>query len=448
MVGGALLCTLSMSRTLRYSVYVGLILGVVALPVLYAHQRAEADIEVTVTPEAADWTYALGETAQFQVSVMREGTPVEGVTARYEVGPELMPPTREGTLDLSTGTALVEGGTMDTPGFLRLRVVVDVAGEELEAVGTAGFSPEAIQPVAVLPDDFMAYWENAIAEAREVPLEPEMTRLPDLSTDAVDVFHVSFQNQRRRSRIFGMLSVPTAPGTYPLVLQVPGAGVRPYSPNVGAAERGVIHLAMGIHGVPVNMEPSVYQHLYGGALANYWTFGIGDREAFYYYRVILGVIRAGDFLHSLPQADTTQYGVYGSSQGGMLALVAAALDDRITRLGAIHPAFSDHEGFLHGRAGGWPRLLSDWFPDNRNDQTIEMLRYYDVVNFARYVDVPGFYSWGFNDEVCPPTSMYAAYNSIDAPKDLWVVPETGHWTYDEQWQRILDFLIDGFAREE
>jgi hypothetical protein len=39
---------------------------------------------------------------------------------------------------------------------------------------------------------------------------------------------------------------------------------------------------------------------------------------------------------------------------------------------------------------------------------------------------------GFNDETCPPTSMYAAYNVISAPKELFIVPETGHWTYPEQ----------------
>jgi hypothetical protein len=28
------------------------------------------------------------------------------------------------------------------------------------------------------------------------------------------------------------------------------------------------------------------------------------------------------------------------------------------------------------------------------------------------VKVPGHYSWGFNDTVCPPTSMYVACNAI------------------------------------
>ena len=66
--------------------------------------------------------------------------------------------------------------------------------------------------------------------------------------------------------------------------------------------------------------------------------------------------------------------------------------------------------------------------------------YYDVVNFARRVKVPGFYSWGFNDEVCPPTSMYAAYNVIPGPKQLLLAIETGHNTTPEQTERVNRWL--------
>jgi cephalosporin-C deacetylase-like acetyl esterase len=72
---------------------------------------------------------------------------------------------------------------------------------------------------------------------------------------------------------------------------------------------------------------------------------------------------------------------------------------------------------------------------NRKTEKIETAGYYDVVNFARQVKIPGFYSWGYNDEVCPPTSMHAAYNVISAPKELYVVPETGHWTFPEQTEK-------------
>ena len=77
---------------------------------------------------------------------------------------------------------------------------------------------------------------------------------------------------------------------------------------------------------------------------------------------------------------------------------------------------------------------------HRDDAKINTTRYYDVVNFARRVAVPGFYSWGFNDETCPPTSMYAAYNVITAPKRLVLAYDTGHRTTQEQVDDGNDWL--------
>jgi cephalosporin-C deacetylase-like acetyl esterase len=63
------------------------------------------------------------------------------------------------------------------------------------------------------------------------------------------------------------------------------------------------------------------------------------------------------------------------------------------------------------------------------------------INFAKRIKVPGFYSWGFNDETCPPTSMYASYNSIAAPKELFLALETGHFTYPEQNEKMTIWLV-------
>ena len=50
--------------------------------------------------------------------------------------------------------------------------------------------------------------------------------------------------------------------------------------------------------------------------------------------------------------------------------------------------------------------------------------------------------WGFNDETCPPTSMYTAYNVITAPKDLLLFLETGHWMYPEETEKMNNWLFE------
>jgi cephalosporin-C deacetylase-like acetyl esterase len=98
---------------------------------------------------------------------------------------------------------------------------------------------------------------------------------------------------------------------------------------------------------------------------------------------------------------------------------------------------------LKGRAGGWPHYFdkNNLAFNNKKDK-IETVGYYDVVNFARLLKVPGMYSWGFNDETCPPTSMYAAYNVISAPKSLYLALETGHWTFPEQTEKLNNWLLE------
>ena len=143
----------------------------------------------------------------------------------------------------------------------------------------------------------------------------------------------------------------------------------------------------------------------------------------------LGCVRAVDFIYSLPEFDGATVGVTGGSQGGALSIITAGLDSRIKFLAAFYPALSDFAGYLNNRAGGWPHYYKNTKPQPNE---VETLSYFDVVNFASRVKALGWYSWGYNDVVCPPTSMHAAYNVIKAPKDLHLYLETGHWTFPEQ----------------
>jgi cephalosporin-C deacetylase len=407
-----------------------------------AHAQARVPIvtktegmQISVAPDHADWTYAPGEPVKFTIDVTRDGQPVADASVSYEVGPEMLPATKR-TVTLSGGSAVIDGGTLDVPGFLRCTVTVEADGKTYKGLATAGFSPEKIKFTQTEPPDFDAFWDAGKAELAKVPLDPQLTPLPDSSNDKVAVYHVSFRNiggtpwNNLYARVYGILCVPKAPGKYPAVLNVPGAGVRPYSGNRGLAERGVITLQIGIHGIPVNLPKELYDQLGAGALNGYNVFNLDNRDAYYYRRVYLGCVRANDFLTSLPEYDGENLVVMGGSQGGQLSIVTAALDPRVKALAAMYPAYCDVTGYLNGRAGGWPHMMrpsSNGTPSRHaTPEKIAVTSYYDVVNFARRLAVPGHYSWGYNDVTCPPTSIYAAYNVITAPKFLTVAVEAGH----------------------
>jgi cephalosporin-C deacetylase-like acetyl esterase len=155
-------------------------------------------------------------------------------------------------------------------------------------------------------------------------------------------------------------------------------------------------------------------------------------------------VRANDFLTSLPGWDGRRLLVMGASQGGQLTLATAALDPRVTGLAATHPAFCDVSAELHGRAGGWPHPFMPQPGGSPSPQAtpakIATATYYDIANFARRIRVPGYYNWGYNDETCPPTSAYAIYNEVTAPKTLGLTLEMGHSYSTEQSDAIVGWV--------
>ena len=433
-----------------YSVWklVVVILILLNVNLTYAQPRKEF-VKVIIAPDHADWQYKIGEKVKFNISVLQFGNLIDGAKVRYEIKPEKMPPLKSGTLNLKDGQATIDGGTMTTPGFLRCWAYTELDGKEYSGLATAAFEPFNIQPTTELPKDFVQFWQDAKVKSDSISMDAEMTLLPDRCTSTVDVYHVSLQNYSKNSRIYGILCIPKKPGKYPALLRVPGAGVRPYYGDIAMAEKGMITFTIGIHGIPITMDRGVYNNLRNAALNGYWFYNLDDRDRYYYKRVYLGCVRAVDFVFSLPQFGGEKLAVTGGSQGGALSIVTAALDPRVKWLAAYYPALSDLTGYLHGRAGGWPHMFAEHNRAfNAKPDKIETSKYYDVVNFARQIKVPGYYSWGFNDTVCPPTSMFAAYNVITASKELLIAQDTGHWAYSEQHEKTDAWLINNLLGDK
>ena len=406
----------------------------------FAQSQTGALIRIMVAPEKRDMVYKTGEKVTFTVAVYKFGHLVEGGTLHYEVGPEKMDPVMSSEVALKKGQATIEGGKMNMPGFLRCTVSYNENGETYTNSGTAAIDPHKIMPTTTLPSDFKDFWDTNLKKLSEVPLEPIFTLMPEKCTSETKVYHVSYNNIE--GRMYGILTMPVQPGRYPAILHVPGAGIRPY----GGALYGknVISLEIGIHGIPVNLyESSLYNDLRNGALKNYNLIKLDDRDEYYYKRVYLGCVKAVDFLYSLPEFDGVNIGVMGGSQGGALSIVTAGLDKRVKFLASYYPALSDLTGYLHGRAGGWPHMFRD--EKTNKKENIETSKYYDVVNFGKQITVPGFYSFGFNDNVCPPTSIYSVLNVIKAEKKISVYHDMAHWRYPEAYKEGEAWLFNNLG---
>ena len=390
------------------------------------------EIQVLVQPDHQDWTYKTGEKATFTISVLKSGTLLSDASIDLAAGPEMYQDVKKTTV-LKDGTMKLTG-TMKQPGFYRVDVVAHVGGTDYKGACGAAFSPEQLQPSTVMPKDFSEFWQNAIQEARKTELNPTKRLLPERCTKDVNVYEVSFQNMLPGYRTYGILCVPVKEGRYPALLRVPGAGVRPYGGDVWTASQGAVTLEIGIHGVPVTMDQKVYDDMYHGALNWYWEYYMDDRDKHYYKRVILGCIRALDYIEEYTPWNGKEMGVTGSSQGGFLSLATAGLDKRITYYAPVHAALCDHTNSLRGIACGWPH----YFYYNKGvgqEKQIEVSRYYDGINFARLITdkQAGWFSFGYNDDVVPPTTAWATYNTVTGPKEIVPYQATWHFWFQEQW---------------
>ncbi len=395
-------------------------------------------VQILIIPDSYNALYECGENATAKIMVLHQGIAMKNAKIEYNISKDLIDPHINGEITLKNGEATINLGTMKEPGYLRVRGVVTVDEKKYSAMCTIGFSPEKLKPTVELPKDFNEFWTNNLRSLEKVALKPQMELVEEKCTKDVNVYHISYGNING-SKMYGMLTMPAKDGKYPAILRFPGAGIGEKGGDIIHAAKGAIILELGIHGIPVNLKGSIYSDLGSGVLANYYIDNIENRDTYYYKRVYLGCVKGIDFLLSLPQCNGN-IGTLGGSQGGALSIVTSALDKRIKAAVAYFPALCDMEGYAHERAGGWPHIFKN--EKNRTKDILKTARYYDVANFAKILETPIYYLYGYNDITCAPTTTRSTYNVIKSEKQLIIGENIGHWTYPEQMDKLWDWIIN------
>lgn len=400
---------------------------------LMAQVKAGAPyVDFMVLADHADCHYRIGEEPRLKIMAKGGGAGLEGVRLHYEAGNDRMEADLKGATTFLRGEAQVPVGTMTVPGFRFCKIRFEVKGESYTETVKVAFSAKDIEPTISNPIDFDVFWKQTLKKAAKLPLTSEVVEMPAWSNDQIRTLMVRIPCDEEGGSIYGYVSIPNDGKKHPVLLVPPGAGVKRVNPSEIYAKEGFITFTMEIHGMP--MDASDEQIAADKErLGDYWYTNIEDRDDYYYKRVYTGCVRAIDYLMSLPEWDGKNVGVTGGSQGGALSIVTAALHPEIDFVAAFYPALSDVSGYQVGRAGGWPRMFAtaDDHPEIDRKKALRVMGYYDVVNFARRIECPGFYNYGFNDNTCPPTSVRAVINVIDAPKEVVENPASYHWRYRE-----------------
>ena len=400
---------------------------------------------VTV-PDHADWLYRAGEKARVEVQLYKYGIP-QDATVNYEIADDMLAADRKGEVVMKHGSAVIDMGTRNTPGFRDLRLSAVVDGKKYVHHVKVGFSVDEIRPFTREPADFMDFWNRNIEDMRAVPLSYTKEKAEEYCTDKIDCYLLKIRLNKQNQSVYAYLFYPknAQKGSCPVVLCPPGAGIKTIKEPLRHkyyAENGFIRMEMEIHGLDPRLPKETFDDItkaFNGRENGYLYNGLQDPDRYYMKRVYLSLIRCLDLLTALPEWDGRNLIVQGGSQGGALAIVAAGLDRRVTQCIVNHPALSDMAAYSAGRTGGYPHFnkVDGMFTD-RNMRT---MAYYDVVNFARHVTADVYMTWGYNDNTCPPTTSYAVWNTFTCPKEALITPINEHWTSDDTEYRQMEWVL-------
>ena len=159
---------------------------------------------------------------------------------------------------------------------------------------------------------------------------------------------------------------------------------------------------------------------------------VEGREHLFYKDVYLDIYQLVEIVASLSQVDEKRLSSYGASQGGALALVAAALNPRIQRTVAIYPFLSDFRRVLE--IGNTSEAYDELFryfkfhdPFHETEEEImATLAYIDVKNLAHRIQGEVKMITGLDDDVCYPITQFAIYNRLTCDKAYRIMPEYAH----------------------
>ncbi|MBN2711308.1 MAG: acetylxylan esterase, partial [Planctomycetes bacterium] len=125
-----------------------------------------------------------------------------------------------------------------------------------------------------------------------------------------------------------------------------------------------------------------------------------DREKTYFHGMAFRVLRALEYVKSLPEWNGKELQSNGGSQGGLQGLWGAGLDPDVTSSNIWSPWCCDLGGITLGRQRGW-----------RPDYNTE-LDYYDPVFHAKRIKAKVHIIANYGDYTCPPSGVWVVYNNI------------------------------------
>jgi len=292
---------------------------------------------------------------------------------------------------------------------------------------------KAYKPERDEPADFDAFWQSTLAEARSYPLNATFESV-DYNLRQLDSFDVTF-NGYGGQPVKGWLQMPRhREGPLPCIVEYIGYGGGRSFPTDWLLwpSAGYAHLVMDTRGQgsawspgeTTDYEPQGSSPQFPG----FMTRGILSAQTYYYRRVFTDAVRAIETAQSHAAVDASRIVVTGGSQGGGITLAAAGLAPDVVAALPDVPFLCHYRRATEITDGHPYQEISKFCQTHRDkvDTVFKTLSYFDGVNFSARAGASALFSVALMDEICPPSTVFAAYNHYGGAKDIRVYRYNHH----------------------
>lgn len=162
------------------------------------------------------------------------------------------------------------------------------------------------------------------------------------------------------------------------------------------------------------------------AYPGFMTRGIEDPEGYYYRRLFTDAVRAVEAARSHPLVDAARMAALGGSQGGGITLAVGGLVPDLAAIVPDVPFLCDFPRATVITDRNPYREIGNYLKTHRGrtDQALRTLSYFDGVHFAARGRAPALFSVALEDQTCPPSTVFAAFNA---------------WAHDDKNIEVYDF---------
>jgi cephalosporin-C deacetylase len=290
------------------------------------------------------------------------------------------------------------------------------------------YAPEIPEPA-----DFDAFWRKTVAASASRSIDATYESLADDIHQTIDVDDVTFSGfDGHRIRAW-FLRPAGVESPLPCVVSFVGYGggrSRPID-HVWPCVSGFAHFVMDTRGQGSVWSPGDTPDPYpaGPHVPGFSTRGIESRDSYYYRRLFVDAMCAVEAASNDRRVDRERIAVNGASQGGTLALAAAALSPMRPKLAIVEVPFLCHIRRAVEITDARPfSEIADYLRchPERTEAVFATLSYFDGCHFAARVRSDCLFSVCLMDQCCPPSTVFAAYNRVEANKDMAIYTFNGH----------------------